>query len=417
MAKVSLITIGEELLKGSIVNTNAAEMGKMLRLHGYTVTHTMTIGDRPQHILSAIETAFKETDIILMCGGLGPTEDDLTKQTLAGWFGSTLIMHQPSLERVTYIFRHRPELLFERNRNQALVPEGSEVLPNPLGTAPGLLFQKNNQLLIAMPGVPHEMRNMMSSQVIPRLKQDYPPRYYFQRVIRLADIGESTAAEIIAPILNNWPYELQLAYLPRMDGLWLEISGESPIDQKEQINKLAKHWEEKLSLLFPEHLYTTGDIPIEALLKKSFTERGLTLAVAESLTGGKVASTLISVSGSSQYIKGSVTAYATEIKIEVLQVPSSVVDQHSVISAQVAEAMAEGVRKLFRSDIGLSTTGLAEADGDQSAQAWLGYSDDSGNFSKHLSLRFKRNTNIEYVTKRLLLWAFQKLNIGNKKFV
>lgn len=410
MANVSLITIGEELLKGRITNTNAAEIGRMCREHGFTVDQTIVIGDRPQQIHDSIETAFKHSNIILMCGGLGPTEDDLTKQSLAQWYGAPLVMHEPSLERVKYIFRNRPEFLIQRNFNQALVPEGAEALANPLGTAPGLFFRKNGQMLFAMPGVPHEMRLMMKEQVLPRIKEAYPPQHVFHRIVRLADIGESGAAEKVAPLLKNWPKDIQLAYLPRMDGLWLELSGAILPEKADQINALAEKWVQTFIATFPEHAYAQGDMAIEALLGETLREKGFSLAVAESLTGGNVAATIVSVSGASDYFKGSLTAYATEVKIQILKVPAALVAEHSVVSSQVVEAMAQGVKELFQCDIGLATTGLAEPSDTEPAQAWLGHADETGSRSRHLSLRFKRSTNITYTTKRLLLWCFQILN-------
>ena len=337
--------------------------------------------------------------------------DDLTKETLAELFDSHLAMHEPTLRYLEERYASRGRTLSDRNRQQAMLPAVCEAIPNPKGTAPGMLFRKGKKILISMPGVPFEMLHMMEHAVIPLLKEEMAAEIFLHHTLRLRKVSESVAAIQVEATQAKMNEAIEIAYLPRNDGLWLELG----IRCKPEAQGQAKAYlEEAVTLAaatFGPQVYAQGEVSVPEMLADALKEKTLTIAVAESMTGGLVAAKMVSVSGSSTYFEGSVTAYQIRQKIALLDMPASFFDTHDVVSAEVAEGMAAGVRKLFNTDIGLATTGLAEKEvaTDRIAQVWLGFAGEEGTSSRHVELYHDRNVNRERAANQALIFALEMI--------
>ena len=395
MINISLITIGNELLKGRIINTNASKAGEMLRNHGYTLSRVVTISDEKEARKSAVTQEMASHDVVLISGGLGPTKDDITKHTLAELFQTELEMHPPTVAFLEERYKKWGRPMTKLTALQALLPKACEVVENPKGTAPGMLFRQDGKMVFSMPGVPFEMFHMLEFGVLPRIKAEFPTDVFLHKILRLSDIPESVAAERMESIDTQFPDEISVAYLPRHDGLWIELSIIMPKSRTTEAELILDEYTALVAALFKDKLYARGDQPMAKELADLMLKKRLTLAVAESLTGGRVSAKIVEISGVSKFYKGSVTAYATEIKAKVLGVPWPIIHEHGVDSEPVARAMAEGVRKLLDADIGLATTGLAEADGDKRPHAWFGYADEYGSDAFHVDFLHDREVNIE----------------------
>lgn len=409
MASISYIAIGNELLKGRIVNTNAAEAGQLFQKNGYAVDRVVVISDEGQAIQQAVLAEMKTHDVVLVSGGLGPTKDDVTKHSLAELFQTELVLHAPSLAVLEERYRQRNRTVSELNRQQAFVPANCTVLPNPLGTAPGMYFEQNNCLLFVVPGVPFEMLRMLEQEVIPRIRERFAPEVIRQEVLRLFGIPESDVASRMEAIEAQLPPALAISYLPRLDGIWLELSLRSSTAEEQTTAELLHDATERVANHFRNEVYARGTRSMSELLSDMFRQKQLSLAVAESLTGGQLSASIVSVSGVSAFYKGSVTAYATSVKKQVLGVEAALIDRHSVVSGPVAEQMAAGVCRLLGADVGLATTGLAEADGDRPAQAFIGYADAAGTHSAHLWGYGTRDVNIAKAANTALHLCLKKV--------
>jgi len=410
MTPISFITIGSELLKGTIINTNAARAGQMLREAGYALSRVVTIADDRAAIAAAVREELAHSPVVLMSGGLGPTKDDITKYTLGEIFGAQhWSMHPPTLAHLEQRYRNRGRALNDLTRQQALVPDVCTVLPNVMGTAPGLLFRQDDRFLAAMPGVPFEMLHLLKHEVIPLLQRERADEAFVYEWVRISGVSESLAAQRIEAIEGGFPPGVDLAFLPRADGLWLEVSTRRPKAEAPAAEAAVIQAADQLFSLFAQEAYTRTPTDLAQLVQETCREKGLTLAVAESLTGGAVAAQLVSVAGASHFFKGSVTAYFTEVKTQVLQVPTNLIEAHGVVSEPVARRMAEGVRDLLQADVGLASTGQAEAQGDRRAEAWLAYADRHGSEAMHGNFIYNRSVNIERAANLLLLLALRKV--------
>jgi nicotinamide-nucleotide amidase len=407
---ISLITIGNELLKGTIINTNAARAGEMLRQHGYALQRVVTIADEQETIVETVRQELIHSQVVLVSGGLGPTKDDITKYTLAEIFeAKEWRWDQPTLDHLEARYRTLGRSLNDLTRRQAWVPDVCEVVTNRMGTAPGMRFRQGARQLYAMPGVPFEMLTILAEEIIPRLTSDYPGEVMATQLLRINGIPESEAAQRMAPLEAALPASISIAYLPRVDGIWLEVSTRLPAGQQAQADAQVRQVSDGIFDLFRKETYTRSTLPLAQLVQESYLEKGLTLAVAESLTGGQVAATLVSISGASRFFKGSITAYVTQVKSDLLRVPAELIDQQGVVSEATALAMATGVRERLQADVGLATTGLAEATNDAPAQAWIAYADAQGSEARHVSMIYDRPNNLDRVTHQALIFALQKV--------
>jgi nicotinamide-nucleotide amidase len=354
---VELLTIGTELLLGQIVDTNASWMAQRLAEAGIDVFYKSTVGDNWGRIEAAIRLAMSRADVLIMTGGLGPTEDDLTREVLAAVLNRPLRLDQAVLQHIEERFARRRVAMAENNRKQAMVPEGAEVLHNPRGTAPGLLLKSDGRVLVCMPGVPSEMKPMMLDQVIPKIRDVFGIRSRIvSRVLKACGISESTLDQRIGDYFREMrnPTIGVLAHMGEIH-VRLTCKGEDPAEIARLLDDLEVKIRERLGHL----IFGRDDERLEAVVGKLLRERAATLALAESCTGGLIASRLTDVPGSSDYVERGVVAYSVPAKQQLLAVSPELVRAHGVVSLEVAKAMAEGIRRQAGTTFGLATTGIA----------------------------------------------------------
>lgn len=405
-----IITIGDEILIGQIVDTNSAFIAQNLNKIGVSVHQITSIEDDKSHILTTLEEASERADIILITGGLGPTNDDVTKYTLIEYFDDVLVKDDKVLEHIEDLFKkHISTPISDLNREQALVPSKATVIFNEFGTAPGLWIKKGNKVFIAMPGVPFEMKMMMEKKIIPKLKEEYNRPFIFHKTIRTYGLGESAIALRIKDWEDALPKHIKLAYLPGLGKVRLRLSGKGENEEELRLS-IEREFAKVYPLLEDIISDTTGeDHDIAVTISKMLIDRKKFLAAAESCTGGELAADFTTNPGASNCFKGGIVAYATASKSNVLKVPEELIEKHSVVSAEVAEAMAKNVRELFKSDYGLSTTGSAgPTKGDSDADVgtvYVGLATPDKVFSKKFVLGNTR----EQVVKKTVAKAFEML--------
>lgn len=367
--KAAIVTIGDEILIGQIVDTNSSYIAKALDKIGIATHEMLSISDDKQHILDTFHSLQNKVEVVIVTGGLGPTKDDITKKTFCDYFDDELIENEAVLAHVKSIiegFYKRP--ITQINREQALVPTKAKVLFNQAGTAPGMWMEKENTVFISLPGVPYEMKYLVDNEVIPNLVQKFERPYIVHQTIMTYGRGESMIAEQIEEWEDNLPDFIKLAYLPSPGKVRLRLTarGNDETLLKEEIKQQV----EKLDLLIHDIIVGYNeDEPIEVVLGRLLTEKMLTISTAESCTGGKIASTLSAISGASNYFKGSVVSYATQAKIDVLEIDENIIAKYGVVSAEVANEMAKSVQKVMNSDYAIATTGNAgPTKGDEDAE-------------------------------------------------
>ena len=367
--KAAIVTIGDEILIGQIVDTNSSYIAKALDKIGIATHEMLSISDDKQHILETFHSLQNKVEVVIVTGGLGPTKDDITKKTFCDYFDDELIENEAVLIHVKSIiegFYKRP--ITQINREQALVPTKAKVLFNQAGTAPGMWMEKENTVFISLPGVPYEMKYLIDNEVIPNLVQKFERPYIVHQTIMTYGRGESLIAEQIEEWEDNLPDFIKLAYLPSPGKVRLRLTarGNDEALLKEEIKRQV----EKLDLLIHDIIvgYNEDD-PIEVVLGRLLAEKKLTISTAESCTGGKIAATLSAVPGASNYFKGSVVSYATQAKIDVLDIDENLIAKHGVVSAEVAKEMVKSVQKVMNSDCAIATTGNAgPTKGDEDAE-------------------------------------------------
>ena len=358
---VTIINIGDELLIGQVVNTNASTMAQMLTEAGMEVGKTIVVGDVHQDIWQAVDEAMHRSDAVLVTGGLGPTKDDITKKLLCDYFHSELVESTVALENVRRLFAVRGFELTPVNRAQALVPKCCEVLNNDVGTAPCMWFSHDGRVLVSLPGVPHEMVWLMQNRVIPKLQETFRMETIINKNILVQGIGESFLSDLIEPWELSLPENIKLAYLPVAGMTKLRLTCRLAPDNSEtpDIPELLQG----LYKLAGQYIVGEDCETLAELVHKTFTERGLSLATAESCTGGTIASQLTAQAGASAYFKGGVVAYSNEVKECALGVQHSTLEAHGAVSEETAREMAEGVRTRLGADLAIATTGIAGPDG------------------------------------------------------
>lgn len=367
--QAEIITIGDEILIGQIVDTNSAFISKALNQIGVSVYQITSVQDDREHILKALAEAEENADIILITGGLGPTKDDITKKTIAEYFEDTLIRDEAVLENIRRIWdTYIKKPLIQVNIDQALVPSKATALMNVNGSAPGMWLERNGKVFVSMPGVPFEMKALMTDEVLPRLRKKFKFPYIEHQTVLTHGIGESALAERIEIWEDHLPKFVKLAYLPNLGRVRLRLSAKG-MDKAVIQNEIKQ----QIDLLMPqiEDVFVgfENDGSIEELIGSALEANHQTIATAESCTGGKIAEMFTAHPGASHYFKGSVVTYATETKVKVLGLSEELIEKYSVVSAEVAQAMAERARLLFDSDYAIATTGNAGPDkGDSEAE-------------------------------------------------
>ncbi|MFO7672378.1 MAG: competence/damage-inducible protein A [Lutibacter sp.] len=362
--QAEIITIGDEILIGQILDTNSKWIATELNKIGVSVYQITSIQDDKQHILKAIKEAQSNADIVIITGGLGPTKDDITKLTLVEYFHDTLVLNQEIEDHIKQMFAKINYPFTEVNRNQALVPSTCVPLKNEFGTAPGMWFRKKNKVIVSLPGVPFEMIGLMSQSVLPKLQATYNLPFILHKTMITFGMGESMLAEKIEDWEINLPSFVKLAYLPSFGTVRLRLSAKGATHEMLDIAIISEM--EKLKKLIPDLIVGFDEIEtIESVIGQLLTDKRQTLAVAESCTGGNIAKIITSVPGASNYFVGGIVAYSKMIKINELQVNEKIIAENTVVSAQVAEAMAMGIQQKYHTDYAIATTGNAGPTADE----------------------------------------------------
>ncbi|MEB0261843.1 MULTISPECIES: competence/damage-inducible protein A [unclassified Mucilaginibacter] len=392
-----IITIGDEILIGQIVDTNSAWMAQKLNEEGIRVKQISSISDDKQHILKALAEAAQRADIILVTGGLGPTKDDITKLTIAEYFGVGLVLNNEALQNVENIFKKYNRPLLEVNRKQAEVPQNCEIILNNNGTAPGMWFNVDGKIYVSMPGVPFEMKYMMEEAVIPRLKQTLKLPVIIHKTILTVGEGESFLAEKIADIENDLPSNIKLAYLPKMGQVRLRLSayGDGEASLQNNLEEFTARIVERVGI----NVVAQEDIPLEKVILNYMAERGLTLSVAESCTGGYVSHLITQHEGSSQVFLGGAVTYSNGLKENILGVKNETLYQFGAVSEQTVTEMAEGALRRFKSDFSVAITGIAGPGGGSDDKplgtVWIAAAKTGKTVVKKFTFGNKRAQNIE----------------------
>ena len=355
--KAEIITIGDEILIGQIVDTNSAWIGQQFSLNGIEVYQITSVSDQKDHIVKAIKNAEKNVDLVVITGGLGPTKDDITKHTLCDYFNTELIFHQPTLDHISKLFYKRGIDMNKMNRDQAMLPEKCTVLSNKMGTAPGMWFEKDNTIFVSMPGVPFEMKYLVEYKVLPKLRATGRTKAIFHKTVLTQGLGESMLAEKIEDWEDALPSHIKLAYLPNPMSVRLRLSakGDNETRLKEDVEKEI----EKLRQIIPETIFGYDTETLAEVTGRVLTKNNKSLAVAESCTGGYISHLITAIPGSSEYYKGGVTSYSNSSKQKVLGVKAESLEQFGAVSEQVANAMVQGVKQLMNTDYAIATTGIA----------------------------------------------------------
>jgi nicotinamide-nucleotide amidase len=410
--KAQIITIGDELLIGQTVDTNSAWIGSELSKLGFDITRKISIHDLRKDILDTLNEVSGKSDIVLITGGLGPTSDDITKQTLCEFFNTRLVVNHEVLAMITEMMKKRSFPMNENNRKQSEVPESCKVLKNAGGTAPGMWFEKDKTIFISMPGVPYEMKYIMTEHVLPELRKRFSSQVIVHRNIMTYGVPEARLAELLTEFEASLPSEIKLAYLPASGIIKLRLTAiginNTLLNNKleEQINKLYK--------TIPELIYSENEETFEIVIGKLLKEKGQSICTAESCTGGKIAQLITSIPGSSAYYKGSVIAYDNKVKADLLEVPEEILEKYGAVSEQVVRSMAEGARKLLNTDYAVATSGIAGPDGGTESKPvgtiWISVASGKGTVAEKYVFGSDRLININR-------FAIAALNLVRKQII
>lgn len=355
-----IITIGDELLIGQVIDTNSSWIGKELNKQGIEVIQITSIRDREQEILNALDEAMHRADIILITGGLGPTKDDITKQTLCRYFNTELVFSPEVFENVKKVLSHRIPLN-QLNKDQALVPKDCTVINNRVGSASVSWFDKDKKVVVSMPGVPEEMKVVMTEEILPRLHKQFKTDVILHQTFLVKNHPEAILAEELADFEEALPEELSLAYLPKLGLIRLRITARG--QNKELLESYLKQSKQQLEHILAEDILIEDDYPIEYVIGELLKEKKLTLSTAESCTGGKIGTQLTAMPGSSEFYKGSVIAYSNEVKINLLNVSQETLDKKGAVSEETVIEMVKGVMNALHTDCAVATSGVAGPSG------------------------------------------------------
>lgn len=392
-----IITIGDEILIGQIIDTNSAWLAAELTKLGFTISQMRSIADNAHDISMSIENALKYDQLVIITGGLGPTKDDITKLTLCSLFNTELEFNETAYADVESFLQQRGAKMNALNKNQALFPKSALLLRNKQGTAPGIWFEQKKHIIISLPGVPWEMKGIFNQEIKQKLIQHFDlPEIYYQTAM-ITGLGESQLALLIEDWENNLPENISLAYLPSpgMIRLRLGING----NNRAVLMQILQNQIDKLHKIIPENIISDTEVTLQEITGKLLLINNKTLSIAESCTGGTIAQLITSIPGSSQYFKGSVVAYANDIKTALLDVPAELIERYGAVSKEVAESMAIGVKSRLNTHYSISTTGIAGPDGGTEDKpvgtVWIAISAPDGTFSKKFTFGKERDINIQ----------------------
>jgi len=391
-----IITIGDELLIGQTIDTNSAFIGSELSSIGFDITRKISIHDRRDDILQTFSGVTGKTELVMVTGGLGPTSDDITKQTICEFFDTRLVLNKSVLTMIEEMMRRRGVQMNENNRMQAMVPESCRVIQNERGTAPGMLFEKDKTMFIFMPGVPFEMKYMMTEHILPMLKERFTSQVIIHKNIMTYGAPEARLAEMLSGFEKELPGEISLAYLPSSGVIKLRLTAKGT--DRDLLTGIIVEQVKKLYRTIPELIYGEDEKSLEKVIGELLKERKQTVSTAESCTGGKIAEMITSIAGSSAYYKGSVIAYDNSLKKHLLGVPDDLIKKYGAVSRQVVEQMALGARKLMGTDFSVATSGIAGPDGGTDSKpvgmVWIAVSSDKGTIAEKYIYGSERIQNI-----------------------
>lgn len=396
-ARAEIITIGDEILFGQIVDTNTQWIGTQLTDIGIRPARKTSVGDNREDILDAFTQASRRVNVVIVTGGLGPTRDDITKHTFCEYFGTELEINQDALALITEFFAKRGRAMTELNIQQAALPKNCTYIPNLWGTAPGMWFEKDGVIYVSLPGVPYEMKSLMEFEILPRLKARFSTHIIQHKSIRTIGIGESFLAEKISAWEDALPQHIKLAYLPHFGQVRLRLTGTGTDEEV-----LEKELTEQVASVMPligEHVFGFDSDELETVIGTLLMNSNATVATAESCTGGYVANQITGIPGSSRYYEGSVVSYSNDVKMNVLGVSRETLEAYGAVSEQTAREMAEGARRVLNTTFAISTTGIAGPDGGTEEKpvgtVWIACATPGETFTQLLTLRNNRKINIE----------------------
>lgn len=398
-----VVTIGDEILYGQITDTNTQWMSTELDKIGIKTVRKSSVGDQEDKILQIFEEAENRADVVLLTGGLGPTKDDITKKTICKYFDDELVINEDALAFITDFFTKRGRPMTELNRLQATVPSKCTYLANKTGTAPGMWIEHNGKankttIFVSMPGVPHEMKYLMTNEVIPRLQAFFETPIIYHKMIRTIGVGESFLAEKIENWEDNLPEHIKLAYLPSFGQVRLRLTAVG--NDKDVLEKEVEAEIEKVLPLINSFVFGYDNDDLEVVIGKELKKNGLTVSAAESCTGGFISHLFTKVSGSSAYFMGSVVSYDNSIKTNVLGVKEETLQKHGAVSEETVIQMAEGVRKLMKTDFAIATSGIAGPDGGTPEKPvgtlWMACAMEGRTIARKVQMANQRETNINY---------------------
>ena len=410
--QAAIITIGDELLIGQTVNTNSAWMGAELSKAGFDVYRMTSIHDRRDDIIYSLNEVAGKTDVVLITGGLGPTSDDITKQTLCEFFNTQLVMNNEVLHMIEEMLARRNFPMNENNRRQAEVPESCLVLKNATGTAPGMWFEKEGTIYISMPGVPFEMKHIMQEHVLPELNKRFTSQTIIHRNIMTYGTSEAKLAEILTNFEADLPDAVKLAYLPAWGIIKLRLTMAG--SKKISIDEILTEQVNKLYNIIPDFIYGENEETLEMVIGRLLKEKNKTISTAESCTGGEIAHMITSVPGSSSYYKGSVVAYSNSVKTQLLGINEDLISNYGAVSEETVSEMASSARRILKTDFSVATSGIAGPNGDTEMKPvgtlWIAVASEKGIITEKRLLGNDRTSNI----KRFSLAA---LNLLRKQII
>ncbi len=411
--KTIIVNIGDEILIGQIVNTNAAWMATELNIYGIDVIKMMTVSDEKNAIIDTVKSAMNESDLVLITGGLGPTKDDITKKTLSDLFNDELAFHQESFDNIARLLEQFGRVPDDRYRTQALMPKNAKILINKIGTAPAMWFEKDNKIVVSMPGVPKEMMYLMSKEVLPLLQD----RNIIQEIVHITYIsygkGETDLSDMLEDFEAALPSSIKLAYLPNTSNGYVRLRLSGRGSDRISLENVLNAQAEALNKTLGNLIFGKDNDSLEALVSKLLLEKSYSLSIAESCTGGKISHKITSVPGCSKYFMGSVVAYSNDMKINLLGVNPATIQNFGAVSEETVIEMAKGAKETFKTDYVIASSGIAGPEGGTEAKPvgtiWIAIAHPSGIFAKKLKLGNNRDRNIEMTsnialnTLRLLL--------------
>ncbi len=402
--KADIITIGDEILIGQITDTNSVFIAEHLNNAGFEIRQITSVSDKKEHIVNILDEVSEFTDVVIITGGLGPTEDDLTKETLAEYFGSRLVLDKDVLEDVKKFVKNKGFSLNERNIKQAEVPENCKIIRNKNGTAAGMWFEKDNTVYISMPAVPFEMKEMFETNVLPLLKQKFLLPKVVHRNVLTYGFPESSLAEILSDWEGNLHPKISLAYLPSPERIRLRLS--MICESEEKAEDILDAEVEKLKDIIGENIFGYGDMFLQDAIAEILKKSNLTVSTAESCTSGNIARLITSVPGSSAYFKGGIAAYSNEVKTNLLKVSEEILEKHGAVSKEVVEQMVRGQLELFKTDFGVAVSGIAGPDGGTEEKpvgtTWIAVGNKDKIIAKKYTFGTRRLLNVRFASARAL---------------